>query len=204
MITDRIRQRRAALREAAARICEHVVPVDRDGTEGARAQTVVVTAREPREGVTTVVVALAGYLARVRGLRVAAIDVTGRGEQGLRHLLDGGETVPGNEPAPGIEVVSWSAPEDGHGDGSPQATIERLEHSTDVIIVDAGSLRATVALQWARFAGTRLLVVDGNRTTAEALHRLGEELRRAGIEISGVVLNKRRYWVPQVLYRHLY
>jgi Mrp family chromosome partitioning ATPase len=157
--------------------------------------------------VTTVVAALAHHLAWDRGRRVGPIDATGGDGQRLRRLLEEGEAtseVASKEGDHGLEVVSWPATDGGHGDGSPQATVERLGSSFDVLIVDAGSLRNTVALRWARCAGAVLLIVDGNRTTAEAPHRLGEELHHARIEISGVVLNKRRYWVPGVLYRYLY
>ena len=70
----------------------------------------------------------------------------------------------------------------------------------DVIVVDAGSLQQGLAHFWSRMASQVLLVVDTTRTTVQALERLGKELKTAKLALSGVVLNKREYPIPQFLY----
>ena len=49
-----------------------------------------------------------------------------------------------------------------------------------------------------------LLVVDSNHTTYESLARLRKELERTGISLSGFALNKRRFYVPALIYRFIY
>jgi Mrp family chromosome partitioning ATPase len=46
-----------------------------------------------------------------------------------------------------------------------------------------------------------LLVVDAGQTRGEVLERLGAEWKRDGVSVTGVVLNNRRYPIPEMLYR---
>ena len=70
----------------------------------------------------------------------------------------------------------------------------------DVIVVDTGSLQEGALRLWAGVASQVLLVVDTTRTTVQALERLAKDLKSAKQAITGVVLNKRDYPIPQFLY----
>jgi len=48
-----------------------------------------------------------------------------------------------------------------------------------------------------------LLVVEAGKTRREVAFRAKKELEQAGAKVLGVVLNKRRYYIPEWLYQRL-
>jgi Mrp family chromosome partitioning ATPase len=74
----------------------------------------------------------------------------------------------------------------------------------DFIVIDGGSLeQCTDSLFLARAAEGVILVVDSLNTTTTAARRATESLRGAGVNLLGVVLNRRRNYVPGFLANRL-
>jgi Mrp family chromosome partitioning ATPase len=72
------------------------------------------------------------------------------------------------------------------------------------IIVDAGPLSSPSLAVWNKRSDGLLLVVDSMRTTVQSLARLRKEIEAAGITLSGIVMNKRSFPIPQVFYSWIY
>jgi Mrp family chromosome partitioning ATPase len=74
----------------------------------------------------------------------------------------------------------------------------------DFIIIDGGSLQeCTDSLLLARAAEGTVLVVDSRRTTSTAARRAAQGLRAGGANLLGVVLNRRREYVPGFLAKRM-
>ena len=72
------------------------------------------------------------------------------------------------------------------------------------ILVDCGSLdESTDLLRLAPKLDGVVLVVEAGGTEKEQVERAAQHIREAGGKLLGVVLNKRRYPVPNWIYRHL-
>ena len=81
--------------------------------------------------------------------------------------------------------------------------LEEARSCYGLILVDAGSRRRHTASRWTRWADQALLVIDSTRTTTEQIEDLKRELDAPGHPAIGIVLNKRRYHVPDSVYRRL-
>ncbi len=82
--------------------------------------------------------------------------------------------------------------------------IASLRKRSDCILLDCGSLEAsTDLLRLAQFTDAVLLVVEAGRTGKDQVDRAARVIGEAGGTLIGCVLNKRRYPVPDWLYRLL-
>lgn len=72
----------------------------------------------------------------------------------------------------------------------------------DVVIVDAGSLKADIAYRTKDLADSTLLVVDARRTTVQMLERVKKTLAARNFDVDGIILNRRRSYVPKVFGGH--
>jgi capsular exopolysaccharide synthesis family protein len=85
------------------------------------------------------------------------------------------------------------------------AEIEKLlnrvkEHFT-TILIDAPSLKEHPdSLVWAKVADAVLLVVQAHRTRKSAVEAVRHELLDTGCQLLGVVVNRRKYFIPKWLY----
>lgn len=57
---------------------------------------------------------------------------------------------------------------------------------------------------WRASLDELVLTVDTTRTTVESLKRLNKDLEHHGLTVDAFVLNKRRFYVPNFLYRFIY
>ncbi|MBV9511685.1 MAG: hypothetical protein JO303_15540, partial [Caulobacteraceae bacterium] len=74
----------------------------------------------------------------------------------------------------------------------------------DLILVDAPPLqRSAAALAIAPYADITLAVVEAEKTRAAVARNLVDRVETAGGEVLGVVLNKRRFYIPRLLYQWL-
>ena len=176
---------------------------------------VMLTSRSADEGVSTVAVTLARTFARKGDGRVLLVDadqmekgLLSRAPGGRATLIDHADKL---DPQSEIETVSaWDvdlialAPGSEGGKSFDGAKWEEFTSAMrsryDVIIVDAGTLKSGVPQFWADKTSQVLLVVDTTRTTLPALERLGKELKAADFTLSGVIMNKRDYPIPEFLY----
>ena len=79
----------------------------------------------------------------------------------------------------------------------------RLRSDAQLLLVDAGALRDPGALSVAAAADAVVLVVESGRSRFESVADGVQRLARARATVLGVVINKRRFWIPAFLYRSL-
>ena len=79
-----------------------------------------------------------------------------------------------------------------------------LKRSFSHIIVDCASLKSSSdALIIAPMVDSVVLVVEADRTTKEQVTWAQRTIEKANGKLLGVVLNKRRYPIPELIHRWL-
>lgn len=100
----------------------------------------------------------------------------------------------------------------GNGDGarptsfSPTTLAERLRSiydDFDLVIVDLAAAGESLSFSLAKSLGGVVLVLEAERSRRSAALRAKQQLEHVGVNILGVVLNKRRHHMPSWLYRAL-
>jgi Mrp family chromosome partitioning ATPase len=127
---------------------------------------------------------------------------------GLFDLLDGGAPVPYEVPdAPGLQVLPLG--EDAAGRGHLLRDERRLiqalgslKRAFGWVVADGPSVfgpfdASTIA---PRFDGV-IVVVQTGRTRWEVVQTAQRRLSTVGSKVLGVVMNRRRYYIPRLLYR---
>jgi protein-tyrosine kinase len=96
----------------------------------------------------------------------------------------------------------------GNGDGSDLATIaankDKLVKNFDYVLIDAPSV---ADVSWSTAIGSMadgvILVVEAERTRWPVALNAKREFEASGGRVIGVFLNKRRFYVPPRIYRHI-
>jgi Mrp family chromosome partitioning ATPase len=180
----------------------------------------------PREGVSTLAGDLAIFAASNAGHPVLLLDLglptghqldrfakmgaaraPGQGEPApLPHELGGGAieiaTIPGTQ----LRISRRLAPTE--VSDIPQVTGERfadwLRSRFEWVIVDAPSIaRNFDGIVTAGFADAVLIVVAAETTRAPVVDHLRDRLVDAQANIAGVIMNRRKFYIPRFLYRRL-
>ena len=184
----------------------------------------LLTSASKGEGVTYVSERLCLYLAQTYGHRVLYVNVadpmaapeapsgpppgevldrltTGRGLDGLIAASD----------VPGLFVMSlnlsggqhaqpWLVPEQ----NAMETLLGHARNRCDIVVIDAQAvLTAPWTATMAKSADVNLLVCRFAITRREVLSALLDAFKAAGVSPQGVILNARRYSVPQSLYKLL-
>ncbi len=170
---------------------------------------VAFTSANAGEGVTHTIDALVAGLARygegkslvassasLRGLRVQVADVSGLCRR-----------IPGDSGAAVYELGSGGGARGPLWDGSweyRRDVLDSLRESFDYVFVDCPALRAgNDLLSVAPFADGVILVVEAERTRREQVLHAERSIEFARGRLLGHVLNKRRYVVPEWIYRRI-
>jgi protein-tyrosine kinase len=170
----------------------------------------------PGEGTSTIARALSLAVAEITGRRVLLLRITatpkrpseandGPGlEAALRDDLKIDQALSKPGPAP-LFIASLSAESIA---GQEVTTLrrlwERLIAVVDVIIIDAPAASAEFAgLAVVGLAGGVILVVEAERTRSPIVKEAKRLIEANGGKILGVVLNKRRRYIPRIIYRWL-
>ena len=176
---------------------------------------VMLTSHTADEGVSTVAVNLAQAFSRKGDGRVLLVDADQKDNGLVQRAPNGAATVIDTadklDPQAEIKKVhSWDVDlvalspgsEGGKSFEGPkwEEFTSAMRSRYDIIIVDAGTLKSGVPQFWSGMTSQVLLVVDTTRTTQPALERLSKELKAADFKLSGVVMNKRDYPIPDFLY----
>ena len=177
---------------------------------------VALTSRTRGEGASTVALALARTFARNGDGRVLLIDsdevsndLVQRAPAGVATIVEGPDDLDIQEEVYSVDdwdvdLLALASGRNGNGLAlrGPQWEdyFSAMRARYDVIVVDTGSLQEGALQFWASVASQILLVVDTTRTTVQALERLAKELKTSKLAMTGVVLNKREYPIPQFLY----
>ena len=74
----------------------------------------------------------------------------------------------------------------------------------DLILIDAPALqRSAAALAIAPYADITLAVVEAEKTRAAVTRAMVDRIETAGGEVMGAILNKRRFYIPRLIYSWL-
>lgn len=181
-----------------------------------------IAAAIPGEGTSTVARELAFVAASVPWCRVLLLDANpGAGGQagwfGLASSPDLGTSLHNGPPIDTVRIARSDAAFDlaalaigaapGGCRAAPamvQSAFAHLRSVFSLIIVDCPSILSvpeTAALS-AQMDGT-LLVIEAERTRAPVVSRAREQIEAAGGSVRGVVMNKRRQYIPKLLYNLL-
>jgi Mrp family chromosome partitioning ATPase len=86
--------------------------------------------------------------------------------------------------------------------GTLSAYWDRLSAATDLILLDTPSaVRSASGLAVAPTADGVVLVIEANRSGYATVRRAKEDIERSGGHVLGVVLNKKRRYLPRFLER---
>lgn len=176
------------------------------------------TSAQPGEGVTHVVRALANEVGAQSPERVARVDLGYLQTHALpppdiapRMMM----AAPKNEGAPEAKSdvkdeqiaspVKSDLPGKWHGSRQYRRDyIEELRKHFDYVLIDCPSLGASGdVFSVAPLVDGVLLVVEANRTKASQVLHAERKIQAAGGVFRGHILNKRKYFVPQWLYKRL-
>ncbi|MBT3192200.1 MAG: CpsD/CapB family tyrosine-protein kinase [Verrucomicrobia bacterium] len=185
--------------------------------KGSLPKTVLVASSRAGEGRTTTAVAVAHTLATESNARVLLVDADTEApslhtcfelqkEPGLSANLDGG--APDSIMKSGIErldvLPAGDAPEQTARALSSGGIVELLrqwsEHYDHIILDSSPVLTTSVPTSLAPHVDGILLVAECQRTKWQVLETAQEKLLGVGGRVLGVILNKRRYYIPKFLY----
>jgi len=97
------------------------------------------------------------------------------------------------QPAGGLDL--------GGGQTDWRKVLTKARGQYDLILIDPPALqRSAAALAIAPFADITLAVVEAERTRAAVARNLVDRVESAGGEVLGVILNKRRFYIPRMIY----
>jgi capsular exopolysaccharide synthesis family protein len=81
---------------------------------------------------------------------------------------------------------------------------EKLKMEFDLVLIDSPPLTVSPdALALASKVDGVVLVVEAEKTKWRTARHTREQIQRVGGNILGIVLNKRRYYIPQSIYKYL-
>lgn len=185
--------------------------------QGELPKTVLVASSRPGEGRTTTAIAVAHTLATESNARILLVDADTENpslhtcfelEQGsgLSASLDGGEMD--SIVKSGIErldvLPAGDAPDQTARALSSGGVVKLLQqwskHYDHIILDSSPVLTTSVPTSLAPHVDGILLVAECERTKWQVLETAQGKLLGAGGNILGVIMNKRRYYIPRFLY----
>ncbi len=89
----------------------------------------------------------------------------------------------------------------------PAATgfLEELKKKYDFILIDASPATTSPdSIAISRFADGVVLVIEAERTRKQVVENVKNKIIRNGGNIIGTVFNKRKYYIPEFIYRRLF
>lgn len=166
------------------------------------------------EGTSTIVSGLAKAAAQEFGRKVAILDADTLNP--TQHQLNG--VIPVNRSADmpednglndlGLCIVSLSAGRNSPGrivvDSETEATVERLRRQFDLVLIDAPPVTSTSeSIILSRQTDGVVLVIQAERTRWPSAKIVCERISATGGKVLGTVLNKRRFYIPEMFYKRL-
>ncbi len=89
--------------------------------------------------------------------------------------------------------------------GAIEKAFETLSHEFDLIIIDSqGIIEDSFGMAMARLADGSVIVVEAERTRLPVAVQSKRLIESGGGRVIGAILNKRRFYIPRLLYRLLY
>ncbi|MGO9021244.1 MAG: GumC family protein [Syntrophobacteraceae bacterium] len=200
--------------------CRELLHLFAGGTLAAPCAVALVSCR-PGEGVSTAAGLLARQSALQSGGRVLVVDANSRSPS--QHVSFGTNLYPGladftSNGQPGLSCIQSTEIENldvlSAGDGKPELSANGLKALADAlpalkreyshIIFDLPAVQEhSLAMQIAGLMDGVILVVEAESTRWEVAIRAKEDLLQANSKLLGVILNKRKMYIPQWLYKTL-
>ncbi len=172
------------------------------------------------EGASSVLLGFARTLAGDERLRILMVDADGEGMELSRRWTETGTrgwsdlATPNDAPSlvcrtpvRNVDLLPFGS----HAAISPAAAAELLVESVrrvadkyDYVLFDCGSVLGTPSTRY--LAGALdglLLVVHASSTRREICQKALEELQKSQASVLGVVLNRRQYLIPEVIYKRV-
>ena len=188
-----------------------------------RGRGIVVCSSVQGEGASTVAADLASICALHHGAKVLLVDAALRHpdvhrrfriprQPGLADMLEEGwplsEKAISQSPVPGLLLLpagrSRLDPTTAFESERCKTMLRHLGEAYDYVILDSGHVHfcpETLAL--AEQASGVVLVVSAERTRVEVVQAARDQLLSRGAHLCGVVLNRRKYYIPEFIYRQL-
>ena len=191
-----------------------------------RPVVVQITAAHREEGVTSITLAMAAFMAQKHGGRyTVAIECNYRNAAFRRMLslkasgsllgvVQGKQTL--EEALQSVEEFGFYAlPSDGLQGEQDQVsldpsfeglepTITALKKGFRYILIDSPAVIPFGDSAFlSKFVDHVVLVVESGKTNSEVVNRAIETIKAAGADVSGIVLNKREFHIPQWLYKRI-
>jgi Mrp family chromosome partitioning ATPase len=127
----------------------------------------------------------------------------------VRALLDDRSSLEAELVVTGIDKL-WILPDgrsanySGFSAAKLTALLEEVKRKFDYVIVDSAAVnRNADAASMAACFDRTVIVVRAGVTRSPVVAKSVNELRRAGARIAGVVLNRREFVIPEIIYRQL-
>ena len=190
-----------------------------NGTSGVGGRTVLVMSATKGEGSTTVASAIAVQLAQLGRGNVLLVDASFADPQlhrrfivsdgtRLSSVLAGTDSVEprvGQSGTPGLTIL----PAGGGLENSllllnqecVMAFLQKTSLRFNWVILDAGSVADGIVSTLAHLVDTRILVIDSQHTRHQVVREALQQVDLNPRDLSGVVLNKQRRYIPDFFYR---
>lgn len=109
---------------------------------------------------------------------------------------------------PGFYRGSWTATSKGRAQSGKFIQSKefwgQLQQEFDAVVIDAPCFqKSNDGVAYAQESNATVLVVEAEGTRKQVVEKLRETLDQAGAKIAGVVLNKRRFYIPDSVYEYL-
>ena len=84
-------------------------------------------------------------------------------------------------------------------------TLEELKNKYDFILIDSlPAITSPDSIAISRYTDGVVLVVEAERTRRQVVENVKNKIARNGGNIIGIVFNKRKFYIPQSVYRRLF
>ncbi|MBI1398050.1 MAG: hypothetical protein GC151_18910 [Betaproteobacteria bacterium] len=179
-----------------------------------RGATVALTAMDHGAGATTVAHGLAHALGVASGDdRVLLVDATSAPDDAhardwhavAAQLRDGSEVAApsADQSFETLSIAGAPAPRSRDDETAWNEAWDRLRRLYGNIIVDCGPLSTESPYLWSKWVDNTILVIDAEKVSRERLLAIRKQIEQGALPVDGFVLNKRRFYVPDRLYRAL-
>ena len=190
-------------------------------SNGVDVKSLLLTSCYPGEGKTFASICLARSLAEQAGAKVLLLDgnfcapklhefFSLPREPGLYEVLTNNstslESVLQETEVPNLSILTCGAVQDGkskflHGAHLGEK-INELRASFDYLIFDGtAAFGDSAAFMNAKYFDAVLLLLECERTKIEVARLIKDRIARSGGNLLGVILNKRKFYIPRFLYR---
>lgn len=175
-------------------------------------------AARPKEGTTTITRDYAEALTAQTQQKVLVIDANPVAKKSKSALDTKGivDALVDGEPAgeaiqkysENVSITRWVARDENRAQASQKIrdkyVWDTLLQQHDIILIDAPCLQSSYdGVMLAAQTKTAVVIVESEKTPRGVVENLRDTLKEAGEDIAGVVLNKRRFYIPKRVYQKL-